>query len=324
MNKKKLISFGTTLFLAAALVLGVQMQTDAEETQTHTYKLEQSEWSNDRMRLTECTTYTETYYDELYDEETDSYVKKPYTYERKEDRIALEYEKNHELTVGMADVNYSNYSFYGGGGGYSQIDIFQENFTIRNVRSSNKNIKTALTATRRYKTSYADYISDYYISYFAKKTGKAVVSFDVYCDGKFVQTCSISVIAKGYKFYKPVIKNVKYAGKELYYYDPFTNKTSGKLKVTPAKGYKIVSIEYSTGLNAKTGDYTYKKIKNNGKIKLLKQRKYTRKYNEGTEYESQYAYNSLFPVTQIRITLQNKKTKEKVVDYEYLYTLNRK
>ena len=124
------------------------------------------------------------------------------------------------------------------------------------------------------------------------------------------------MIAKGYKFYKPVIKNVKYAGKELYYYDPFTNKTSGKLKVTPAKGYKIVSIEYSTGLNAKTGDYTYKKIKNNGKIKLLKQRKYTRKYNEGTEYESQYAYNSLFPVTQIRITLQNKKTKEKVVDYQ--------
>lgn len=113
----------------------------------------------------------------------------------------------------------------------------------------------------RYKTSYADYISDYYISYFAKKAGKAVVSFDVYCDGKFVQTCSISVIAKGYKFYKPVIKNVKYAGKELYYYDPFTNKTSGKLKVTPAKGYKIVSIEYSTGLNAKTGDYTYKRSK---------------------------------------------------------------
>ena len=318
MNKKKLISFGTTLFLAAALVLGVQMQTNAEEMQTHTYKLEQSEWSDSRMRLTEYTTYTETYYDELYDAETDSYVKKPYTYERKEDSIALEYEKSHELTVGMADVNRSNYSFYGGGGGYSQIDIFQEGFTIRNVRSNNKNIKVALTATKRYKSSYADYISDYYVSYFAKKAGTAVVSFDVYCDGKFVQTCSISVTAKGVVFYKPVIKNVKYAGKELYYYDPFTNKTSGKLKVTPAKGYKIVSIEYSTGYNAKTGDYTYKKIKNNGKIKLLKQRKYTR------EYVSQYAYNSLFPVTQIRITLQNKKTKEKVVDYEYLYTLNRK
>ena len=85
-----------------------------------------------------------------------------------------------------------------------------------------------------------------------------------------------------------------------------------------------MSIEYSTGYNSQTGDYTYKKIKNNGKIKLLKQHKYTRKYNEGTEYESQYACNSLFPVTQIRITLQNKKTKEKVVDYEYLYTLNRK
>lgn len=196
--------------------------------------------------------------------------------------------------------------------------------SIRNVRSSNKNIKTALTATRRYKSSYVDYVSDYYISYFAKKAGTAVVSFDVYCDGKFVQTCSISVIAKGYKFYKPVIKNVKYAGKELYYYEPFTNKTSGKLKVTPVKGYKIVSIEYSTGLNAKTGDYTYKKIKNNGKIKLIKQHKYTIKNSEGTEYESQYACNSLFPETQIRITLQNKKTKEKVVDYEYLYTLNRK
>ncbi|MBU5430272.1 hypothetical protein KQI22_09400 [Kineothrix sp. MSJ-39] len=324
MNKKKLISFGTTLFLAAALVLGMQIQTDAEETQTHTYKLEQSEWSDSRMRLMEHTTYTETYYDELYDAETDSYVKTPYTYEYTEDSVALEYEKKHEFTVGMADVNYSNYSFYGGGGGYSQIDIYREGFTVQNVRSSNKNIKVALTATRRYKSSYADYISDYYISYFAKKAGKAAVSFDVYKDGKFVQTCSISVIAKGYKFYKPVIKNVKYAGKELYYYDPFTNKTSGKLKVTPAKGYKIVSIEYTTGIDAKTGDYTYKKIKNNGKIKLIKQRKYTRKYSEGTEYESQYAYNSLFPVTQIRITLQNKKTKETVEDYEYLYTLNRK
>lgn len=196
--------------------------------------------------------------------------------------------------------------------------------SIRNVRSSNKNIKTALTATRRYKTSYADYISDYYISYFAKKAGTAVVSFDVYCDGKFVQTCSILVTAKDETFYKPLIKNIKYAGKELYYHEPFTNKTSGKLKVTPVKGYKIVSIEYSTGYNKKNGDYTYKKIKNNGKIKLIKQYKYTRKYSEGTEYESQYAYNSLFPVTQIRITLQNKKTKEKVVDYEYLYTLNRK
>ena len=61
-----------------------------------------------------------------------------------------------------------------------------------------------------------------------------------------------------------------------------------------------------------------------GKSRKRGRRKYTRKYNEGTEYESQYAYNSLFPVTQIRITLQNKKTKEKVVDYEYLYTLNRK
>lgn len=193
--------------------------------------------------------------------------------------------------------------------------------SIRNVRSSNKNIKTALTATRRYKTSYADYISDYYISYFAKKAGTAVVSFDVYCDGKFVQTCSISVTAKGVVFYKPVIKNVKYAGKELYYYEPFTNKTSGKLKVTPAKGYKIVSIEYSAGYNKKTGDYTYKKIKNNGKIKLLKQYKYIGKFSVD---ESQYVHNPLFPETRIRITLQNKKTKEKVVDYESLYTLNRK
>ena len=42
MNKRKLISFGTTLFLAAALVLGIQIQANAEETQTRTYKLEQS------------------------------------------------------------------------------------------------------------------------------------------------------------------------------------------------------------------------------------------------------------------------------------------
>lgn len=82
-----------------------------------------------------------------------------------------------------------------------------------------------------------------------------------------------------------------------------------------------MSIEYLTGYNSQTGDYTYKKIKNNGKIKLLKQCKYTGKFSAD---ESQYAYNSLFPETQIRITLQNKKTKEKVVDYEYLYTLNRK
>lgn len=46
MNKKKLISFGTTLFLAAALVLGVQMQKKRRHILIS--------WNSQNGQMTEC------------------------------------------------------------------------------------------------------------------------------------------------------------------------------------------------------------------------------------------------------------------------------
>ena len=72
----------------------------------------------------------------------------------------------------------------------------------------------------RYKTSYADYISDYYISYFAKKAGKAVVLAKV---GKKKLTCKVTVKAK-----KPAVTKAPAVTTA-----PNTNKPSTAPTATP-------------------------------------------------------------------------------------------
>ncbi|MBQ8246585.1 MAG: hypothetical protein IJZ42_05590, partial [Lachnospiraceae bacterium] len=117
------------------------------------------------------------------------------------------------------------------------------------------------------------------------------------------------------------IKYVKYAGKQTWEHYPYTTKKSGKLKVKLNKGYSLVSIE--VGKQNKKGEWKYTKVKNNKKIKLATSQKYSYSYS-GSNYSYSYKYNRLFPCTEIRITVKNKKTGEQMTYYDSLYTLNKK
>ena len=237
---------------------------------------------------------------------------------------------NDEENVG---VKYS-YDFARGGGGYTSIWLDNDGDRIANVKSSSKNLIAKKTVeTRRvetstdwswdeekgedvYETKTSTSYAPTYISFFAKKAGSYKVTFDVIkADG--TTRCTKTIKVKTYGSTVSPVKSIKYAGKELFNYYPYTTKTSGKLSVKMSSNYKLVSIEVGTN-NAK-GERLYKKVKNNATIKLAKKEKYTRKYSY-----AQDDYDELFPSTYIKITYQNKKTKEQEVVYYSLETINKK
>jgi len=239
-------------------------------------------------------------------------------------------------------VKYS-YDYARGGGGYTYIWLENEGDRIANVKSSSKNLIAKKTYESKSVETRTDLVWDEekgeyvwdeekgeyvyetktttsyrtaFISYFAKKAGSYKVTFDVIkADG--TKRCTKTIKVKTYGTTVSPVKSIKYAGKEFYNYYPYTTKTSGKLSVKMSSNYKLVSIEVGT-LNSK-GERVYKKVKNNKTIKLAKTAKYTYKY----DYE-QYDYDELFPSTYIKITYQNKKTKEKDYTIYSLETINKK
>ena len=237
----------------------------------------------------------------------------------------VEYEDTVEMSVGYA----SNYAY--GGGDYISVYLSKDGDRIANVKSNSSNLLVKKTRESYYcitdtdwdtnqKTTKCNYRSAY-ISFFAKKQGKYSVTFDVVkADGSVRCTKTIAVKAGADSLESP-IKSIKYAGKDLYTYYPYATKTSGKLKVTMKKAYKLLFIE--VGSYNKTGNIAYKKVKNNKKISLAKKTVYSReyKYSDGG---TKYTYDELFPTTYIRITYQNKKTKEISTWTTSLHTINKK
>ena len=237
------------------------------------------------------------------------------------------YYDEESVSVGYA----SRYSY--GGGNYTYIYLDNAGDRVTNIKSSSKNLIATKTRERVYTTTEKDYdtgkmvtetkYGTAYISFFAKKAGTYTVTFDVTkSDGTVRCTKTITVKTNSYttSTVNPV-KSIKYAGKDLYNYYPYTTKTSGKLKVTLKKGYKLVSIEI--GKYNSAGEIVYKKVKNNSKITLSKKRvtKSEYKYTSGS---SAYVSDDLFPCTRIKITCKNKKTGETYEYYDYLYTINKK
>ncbi|MBD5545473.1 MAG: hypothetical protein HDR01_14835 [Lachnospiraceae bacterium] len=223
------------------------------------------------------------------------------------------------------------YSFFEGAGGDALIQLSNRGDRVTNVKSSSTNLlakktyesydtSTSIDYDTKQKTVSSRYYTTY-ISFFAKKAGTYTVTFDIVKqDGTVRCTKSIKVKASGSTASSP-IKKITYAGKDLYSYYPFTTKGSGKLKVTMKAAYKLVSIE--VGSCNKKGEITYKKVKNNKKISLVKKAVYTNQYNYsagGTKYMS----DELFPTTYIRITYQNKKKKETGTWVTALHTINKK
>ena len=245
----------------------------------------------------------------------------------------VDYENTLYATEGYA------YKYANGGGSYTGVYLSNSGDRVMNVKSSSPDL--IAKKTREYyhisKHTYTDYEYDDVtgeskqtqktedtssygsteISVFAKKKGTYTVTFDVVKNDGTVRCTKTIKVKTTPKKYVNAIKSIKYAGKDLGEYYPYTTKTSGKLSVQAAKGFKIKQIEIGT-TNAE-GETVYKKIKNNKTIKLAKKTAYSRK----TDY-STYSYNELFPVTEIKVTMINNKTKEEDTYYNDLATINKK
>lgn len=241
-------------------------------------------------------------------------------------RNGVEYNDYVEMGVGYAyDSSY-------GGGATSYIYLDTDGDRVGNIKSSSSNLLVKKTRESHsnitikdwetnQKTTKQNYRSAY-LSFFAKKAGEYKVTFDVIKEDSGIRcTKTITVKAVGSRTNVSPIKSIKYAGKDLYNYYPYATKTTGKLKVVMKKQYKLQSIE--VGKTNKSGKVEYKKVKNNKKISLAKKTTYTHNYNYGSS-GAKYTYDELFPVTYIRITYVNKKTKEKDTWTTSLYTLNKK
>lgn len=241
----------------------------------------------------------------------------------------VHYDDTQTVTVGYV----SNYNY--GGGAYTYIRLDNDGDRIANVKSGSANLLAKKTVEDYSKSTSTDYDYDTdknvtvtttryyytYISFFAKKKGTYKVSFDV-LDSRGNIRCkkTITVTAVTSSSTESPVKSIKYRGKDLYTYYPYTTAASGKLSVKLKKGYQLVSIEI--GKQDSSGEYVYTKVKNNKTIKLAKKSVYTREYN----YQSggyKYQYDLLFPHTQIRITYLDK-NKEEQIWYDSLYTLNKK
>lgn len=242
----------------------------------------------------------------------------------------LSYEDEEVIGVGYA------YRYANGATACSYIYLGKSGYRISNVKSSSSSLLVKKTKENYSTDTDYDYDTDLYkaqkmtsyhdtcISYFAKKAGTYKVSFDVVDTktNKTVATKTIKVIAKNTVYLDP-IKSIKYNGKDLYNYYPYTNKTSGKLKVTMKKGYQLVKIEVGK-VNSK-GVTEYKKVKNGAKIKLATKQTYSYSYAASySDYKYAYSYNRLFPETIIRITYKNKKTKQISEVATSICTMNKK
>jgi len=233
----------------------------------------------------------------------------------------VEYNDNIDISIGYASSH--NY----GGGNYSTVYLSDGN-RVMNVKSSSKNLVAVKTREYTSTTTDKDYDTDQmvtkttygttHISFFAKKKGTYKVTFDVVgSDGAVKCTKTITVKTYGNAGYVNPVKSVTYAGKDIYYYYPYTTRTSGKFSIKFNKGFKLVSVE--VGKRDSKGEIVYKKVKNNKTIKLAKKEKYSIEYSY-----SKYDCNPLFPQTFIRVTYKENKTGDiDTLNYS-LYTLNKK
>ncbi len=143
------------------------------------------------------------------------------------------------------------------------------------------------------------------IEFFAAKEGKYTVTFTIKNKkNKVVGKKKVTVYATSY--FDP-IEYLSYAGAQYYGSDIQTTKASGKVKYKANKTFKIKSI--SVGKYNADGTISYKKIKNNAKIKLETKTAYTEeKYSYDSGYgDYKYSYKSvqthdyIKPVTFVQI-----------------------
>lgn len=175
-----------------------------------------------------------------------------------------------------------------------RVDLFEENFSVKNVESSSKNLMfwTARTCViKNYEnmeaTKYQSVEKRIYLAMFAQKSGSYTVSFDV-CDEN--GSCLGRETLKVFASKETGIKSIQVAGKKISSSTVAVFKENVKVKVILNKGYKLKKLERI--YRKKNYKLTSKKtFKNGGKV------------NVSPKYDS----------TIIRVTYTDKYTKKNVV-----------
>lgn len=177
-----------------------------------------------------------------------------------------------------------------------RIDLAQVDYTVKNVKSSSKNLRFWTSRTCVIKHYENESAKDYYklekkvyLAMFAKKSGSYTVSFDVFDkDGNLLGSESLKVFASN----ETGIKSFQVAGKKISLSDETTVvfKENVTVKVSLNKGYKLKKMErLYTNKDYKL--VSKKKIKNGQKVKV----------------------NKKYVNTLIRVTYVDKYTKKDVV-----------
>lgn len=199
----------------------------------------------------------------------------------------------------------------------ARIDLVSGEDTIKNIKvyqgkKKSKNLVAKLTAL-----SHSDYSPYAYITYYAKKPGTYKIKFDVYKSKKSKRTSRvITVHAQGYD---SSIVAVSFNGKNIVKdykdcYSCYTDRKSGKIKFTLAKGYSIKKIRMS--YRDQNGDWKTIAFKNGKKATFGR-------YGYSSDTES-YWSKDMWALTQFEITYkdryaQNVDNSEHTVSY-YVYT----
>ena len=145
---------------------------------------------------------------------------------------------------------------------------------------------------------------------FGPKEGTGSVTFTVKNEkGKTVLSKSVKVFIG----YSERVEKATFNGKVFDYNTILTKKSSGKFTIKLGKDFSLKKIEY--GNYDANGNMTYKTIKNKGKVALTSVGKFTEEeYNSITDdnsYGSAWGTENdyIYPVTEIKVTIYDKKLK---------------
>ncbi len=161
------------------------------------------------------------------------------------------------------------------------------------------------------------------IAVYGEKEGTGTVTLTVKDEkGKTIFSKKIKVFVG----YSNRVEKVTFNGKEFNYNSILTKKGSGKFAIKLGKDFSLKKIEY--GNYDANGNMTYKTIKNKGKVALTSVAKFTEEdYNSITDEDSYGSasgteYDYIYPMTEIKVTIYDKKLKTVETAYYYVFKQN--
>lgn len=213
-----------------------------------------------------------------------------------------------------SNSTYQTFSFDLGGYGYS----------IKDLKSSSSKLKVKQTYQRT-QEGMADNDNYATITLYATKEGDYKVTFNIVdASGTKVSAHTVKVYAKNDSVLKglKVGKNNAFSSTDSNY--SLLKGSSGKVKVTMSKGYKLKKIEYGIYDSSKS-EYVYTTIKNNQKITYgTKVSEYSYSYESAySTFKYNYWSKSAMANTFIRVTYVDKYTKaQDTISYGFYRWIN--